>query len=30
MPDLAADYWALRHEAGGVWLPRDFIRATGR
>jgi folate-binding protein YgfZ len=29
MPDLAADYWALRHEAGAVWLPRDFIKATG-
>jgi folate-binding protein YgfZ len=29
MPDLAADYWALRHEAGAVWLPRDFIRAAG-
>ncbi|MCU1451233.1 MAG: hypothetical protein JWP02_3403, partial [Acidimicrobiales bacterium] len=27
--DLAADYWAMRHEAGAVWLPRDFIRAAG-
>jgi tRNA-modifying protein YgfZ len=29
MPDLAEDYWALRKEAGAVWLPRDFVRVSG-
>jgi folate-binding protein YgfZ len=29
MPDVAGDYWALRHEVGAVWLPRDFLRASG-
>ena len=29
MPDLTEDYWALRKDAGAVWLPRDFIRASG-
>ena len=29
MPDLTADYVALRREAGAVWLPRDFLRITG-
>jgi tRNA-modifying protein YgfZ len=29
MPDLTADYWALRNEAGAVWLPRDFVRVAG-
>ena len=29
MPDLTADYWALRKEAGAVWLPRDFLRVSG-
>jgi len=29
MPDLSADYLALRHEAGAVWLPRDFLRVSG-
>ena len=29
MPDLTADYWALRNEAGAVWLPRDFVRVSG-
>jgi folate-binding protein YgfZ len=29
MPDLTADYLALRREAGAVWLPRDFVKVTG-
>jgi len=29
MPDLEGDYWALRHESGAVWLPRDFVSVTG-
>jgi len=29
LPDLTADYVALRREAGAVWLPRDFLRITG-
>lgn len=29
MPDLTQDYWALRKDAGAVWLPRDFIRVSG-
>ena len=29
MPDFDADYAALRHEAGGVWLPRDFLVVNG-
>ncbi|MDQ3978311.1 MAG: hypothetical protein M3314_01990 [Actinomycetota bacterium] len=27
--DFAADYAALREEAGGVWLPRDFLTVNG-
>ena len=29
MPDVTADYLALRREAGAVWLPRDFLRVAG-
>src|SRR2546426_12771468 len=29
LPDLTADYVALRREAGAGWLPRDFLRITG-
>ena len=29
MPDFAADYQALRQEAGAVWLPRDFVSVDG-
>ena len=29
MPDLTEDYWALRKDAGAVWLPRDFIIVDG-
>jgi len=29
MPDLDADYWAFRNEAGAVWLPRDFVSVSG-
>jgi folate-binding protein YgfZ len=29
VPDFAADYHALRHAAGAVALPRDFVRVTG-
>jgi tRNA-modifying protein YgfZ len=29
LPDLTADYLALRREAGAVWLPRDFLRVSG-
>jgi folate-binding protein YgfZ len=29
LPDLTADYWALRKDAGAVWLPRDFLDAWG-
>ena len=29
MPDLTEDYWALRKDAGAVWLPRDFLFASG-
>jgi tRNA-modifying protein YgfZ len=29
LPDLAEDYWALRKDAGAVWLPRDFLRVSG-
>jgi folate-binding protein YgfZ len=29
LPDLTADYLALRREVGAVWLPRDFLRVTG-
>ena len=29
MPDLTEDYWALRKDAGAVWLPRDFIGVSG-
>jgi folate-binding protein YgfZ len=29
LPDLTADYWALRNEAGAVWLPRDFLQISG-
>lgn len=29
MDDLTADYEALRHGAGAVWLPRDVVRAAG-
>jgi folate-binding protein YgfZ len=27
--DLAGDYNAFRHEAGAVWLPRDFVVVDG-
>src|SRR5919109_2413667 len=27
--DLDADYEALRHGAGAVWLPRDILRVAG-
>jgi folate-binding protein YgfZ len=29
LPDLTEDYWALRKEAGAVWLPRDFVQVSG-
>ncbi|MDP8938328.1 MAG: hypothetical protein M3O23_11485 [Actinomycetota bacterium] len=29
MPDVTADYLALREEAGVVELPRDFVRVSG-
>jgi folate-binding protein YgfZ len=29
VPDLTQDYWALRKEAGAVWLPRDFLAVIG-
>jgi folate-binding protein YgfZ len=29
MPDLESDYWVMRNEVGAVWLPRDFLRASG-
>ena len=29
MPDPDADYLALRHDVGAVWLPRDFVRVAG-
>jgi len=29
LPDLTEDYWALRKDAGAVWLPRDFVRVAG-
>ncbi len=29
MPDLTEDYWALRKDAGAVWLPRDFLQVAG-
>ena len=29
MDDGTADYWAFRHEAGAVWLPRDFVQVAG-
>ena len=29
MPDLTEDYWALRKDAGVVWLPREFVRVSG-
>ena len=29
MADWADDYWALRRQAGAVWLPRDFLRVHG-
>ena len=29
MPDVTGDYAALRQEAGGVWLPRDFLVVDG-
>jgi folate-binding protein YgfZ len=29
LPDLTEDYWALRKDAGAVWLPRDFVRVSG-
>lgn len=29
MPTTAEDYQALRHEAGAVWLDRDFLRVHG-
>jgi len=29
LPDLTEDYWALRKDAGAVWLPRDFIEVDG-
>lgn len=29
MPDLTEDYWALRKDAGAVWLPRDFLIVDG-
>ncbi|MBV8387441.1 MAG: folate-binding protein YgfZ [Acidimicrobiia bacterium] len=29
MPDLTEDYWALRKDAGAVWLPRDFLSVEG-
>ena len=29
MPDLTEDYWALRKDAGAVWLPRDFVDVVG-
>jgi len=29
LPDFTGDYWALRKDAGAVWLPRDFLRVSG-
>jgi len=29
LPDLTEDYWALRKDAGAVWLPRDFVQVSG-
>jgi len=29
LPDLTEDYWALRKDAGAVWLARDFLRVSG-
>jgi len=29
LPDVTSDYWALRNEAAAVWLPRDFVVASG-
>jgi folate-binding protein YgfZ len=29
LPDLTEDYWALRNDAGAVWLPRDFLHVVG-
>jgi folate-binding protein YgfZ len=29
LPDLTEDYWALRKDAGAVWLPRDFVHVAG-
>ena len=29
VPDVTADYLALRREVGAVWLPRDFVRVHG-
>ena len=29
MPDVTEDYWALRKDAGAVWLPRDFVHVVG-
>jgi folate-binding protein YgfZ len=29
MGELAADYRALRGDAGAVWLPRDFVQVAG-
>jgi folate-binding protein YgfZ len=29
LPDFTQDYWALRKDAGAVWLPRDFVRVSG-
>src|SRR5207253_2376030 len=29
LPDITSDYWTLRNEAGAVWLPRDFVVASG-
>jgi folate-binding protein YgfZ len=29
VPDLTADYLALRRDAGAVWLPRDFVVVDG-
>jgi tRNA-modifying protein YgfZ len=29
LPDVTEDYWALRKDAGAVWLPRDFLVVSG-
>jgi len=29
LPDLTEDYWALRKDAGAVWVPRDFLSIEG-